>query len=110
MQTWWGICRFVEDIPQGVRNIITWFPLIWYDRDFDRDYLLYIMRKKLEGMEKVASRSCFKHSDQDAENMKTCRLLIDRIVAEECCGRNQQSEDTRYLFELMGKYLLSWWY
>jgi len=67
-------------IPQGISNLIHYFPLVWKDRDYDKDYLLRILRYKLSRMEKNFRRNDFYMGAQnDADKMATCVRLIDRI-------------------------------
>jgi hypothetical protein len=70
-----------RDIRLGLRNLILWLPIIWKDRDWDHYFLFKIIRRKLELMEKFF-REYALHigAEKDAEDMKVCVLLLDRII------------------------------
>ncbi len=47
------INNFFRSIKYGIKNLITWFPIIWKDRDWDHWYLYKILRFKLIQMENL---------------------------------------------------------
>ncbi len=106
--------RFIACIPAGVRNIVRWVPVVWSDTDYDYEPLLQMMREKLDSMEGAIRANGYGVAHiQDADNMRVCVLLLDRIIADEypieAFRRDQRGNDTKYLFELMGKHVLTWW-
>lgn len=44
---------FRYDIPCGVHNLISWFPLIWKHRDFDSNFTLLLMKKGLTDLHAI---------------------------------------------------------
>jgi hypothetical protein len=71
-------------LTKGIKNIIKWFPTIYGDRDYDSFFFFVIMRKKLIEMEKLF-REYGHHVDskEDADKMKVCINLLDRLIADE---------------------------
>ena len=44
---------FFRSIKFFIHNLIYWLPILWHDRDWDYNYLLYILIHKLNGMERL---------------------------------------------------------
>jgi hypothetical protein len=71
------------DIPYGIKNIIKWFPTIWADRDWDHYFIYVTLRQKLHFTEQhIRKRGHHVASQQDADKIKTCVLLLDRLIAD----------------------------
>lgn len=65
---------------QGVKNLITWFPIIWLDRQWDHMYFLEILEKKLKLMEDYfEDGQIIVDSKGVAKTIRTSRILITRI-------------------------------
>ncbi len=125
---------FRYDVPQGIKSLIRWFPIIWKDRDWDWVFLAKIMEFKLRGMSKNF-KECGHHtrSEKDAYQTLLCAALLKRLINdtyfEDLGGdepnwyqlpeykrkwiikhsQNMQKEDLRFLGEILGKYMLHWW-
>lgn len=75
---------FQYEVPYGVRNLISWFPIIWKDRNWDYWFIYVILRHKLHLMEQNIRR--YGHhttSDKDADKIKVCVLLLDRLINDD---------------------------
>lgn len=71
--------RFVT----GIKNLVRWFPVIWNDRDFDSQYLLELMKFKIEKMSKLqGSTNSHVSTQRNVEIMNTVVRLIDKVVDE----------------------------
>jgi hypothetical protein len=85
MKIWIDTVDFVEtlvdNIKNGVENCYLWIKTIWVDKQWDDYFFLKIMKLKLTLMEKY-----FRHhgmsteSVKDADNIKRCITLLDRIL------------------------------
>lgn len=66
----------------GIRSLIKWFPTIWKDRDYDGEYLLIIIREKLNHMVESFENTDTPYVgiDEDIANMRECRNLIDHLI------------------------------
>lgn len=74
---------FKYDIPYGIQNLRVWFPVIWKDRNFDFYFIYAIMRHKLHLMEKsIRKYGCHVNAEKDADDIKRCVLLLDRLMAD----------------------------
>ena len=119
-------------LTRGVRNLIRWAPVIWHDRDWDRDYALALLERKLRFM--AEHLDDFGHhvgSDRDANRMRICAEICRRIRADRYgyelgetpadLGRSYfeglraqlaaagAERDMAYLGHMLGKYMLGWW-
>jgi len=83
----WRIRYFLE----GIKNIIRWIPTIYHDRDWDGDYILKILQKKIEYQRKELVNAN-RHMDIDRDNryMTLALNLLERVRQEhyslECMG------------------------
>ena len=76
--------KFYRDIKNGVRNLFLWFPIIWNDRWWDHYYLYTILRFKLGLMEEAFREDGhYVGAEKDADNMKDCCTVLDRLIADE---------------------------
>lgn len=74
----------LKNIKNGIKNLITWFPIIWQDQQWDWTYIPILLRKKLIMMEHFFRNHGYHlHANKDADKMKKCILLIDRILKDE---------------------------
>ena len=72
--------RIIRSIKTSIKNLITWFPVIWKDRQWDHVFLLDILHKKLSLMEKFfREKGHHVGAEKDADNIKLAILLLDRI-------------------------------
>ena len=74
---------FIRNIRIGIKNLIRWFPVIWNDRQWDSYYFFKIIRRKLEIMEPFYRyNAMFLRSESEADRMKVCIMLLDRIIED----------------------------
>ena len=77
----WLLDHF-QDIYYGIRNIVRWTPVIWFDADFDWCYLAEIMEYKLRRMSKVFETGHHLHRERDAHQTLICAALLRRLMDE----------------------------
>ena len=117
----------------GIRKTIQWLPVIWEDREWDYWFIYKLLHKKLTLMEN-AFRVCgiSVHSDKEADKMRLCILLLDRLIKDnyhdnvhmfnKTNGENWQKDkkmalheeylveqDLEYLFKIIRKNIRRWW-
>lgn len=115
---------FIHSLIQGIKNIITYLPVIWNDRQWDYNYLFKLMHRKLELMEKHYDKGAmFIPSPKVTRRIKTCRLLLKRLADEDYYQVNSwfynkheahnadylQKQDLELLLKYLNKYVLYWW-
>ena len=64
----------------GVKNIFKWMPTIYHDRDWDGDFILKILQKKIEFQRKELVNAN-RHTDIDRDNrdMTLALNLLERV-------------------------------
>ncbi len=77
---------FFYKVRSFFRNIIStikWLPVIWRDRQFDEYFLYAILEHKFQLMENhFRYKGMHVGSERDANQMKVCRLLLQRLMEE----------------------------
>jgi len=74
--------RIFRSFIQGIKNCITWFPIIWNDEQFDQSYLLRILSKKLKLMSEFKEHwSC--NYPKEQKRMKIASLLAKRLTDDD---------------------------
>lgn len=116
-----------NDIAWGIKNIIRWTPVIWFDEDFDWSNLARVMEFKLRLMEKeFRVNGHHVNSKRDAKQVLICAELLNRMQKEDYYDnadsiypeRNglwvkhiamQEKQGQEYLALMFRKYLRAWW-
>jgi hypothetical protein len=71
---------WISDISIGIKNLITWFPIIYKDRNWDSHYIIEILKFKLKNQSKyIRDRDFYVNAKRDAEIMMTCVKLMELI-------------------------------
>ena len=72
------------DFKYGIENLINWFPVVWKDRNWDHVYIYNILRHKLHLTEQqIRIHGHHVDKDKDADNIKVCVNLLDRLINDE---------------------------
>lgn len=73
----------IKSFFKKIKNLIRWFPIIWKDEDWDDYYIFEILKFKLKNQAKyIGNRDCHTRATRDAEIMRLCVRLIDKIQTE----------------------------
>lgn len=74
----------IKYIFRSISNLISWFPIIFKDRNWDHFYFHIIMKKKLERMRDyhINFGHCV-NSHITAQKINTCIKLLDRIIKDD---------------------------
>jgi hypothetical protein len=84
---------------RGVKNLIEWFPIIWEDRDYDSQYLMDLMKFKIQKMSKLqGSTNSHVSTQRNVEIMNTVVRLIDKVVDETYRHEYYEYFDSKYKF------------
>lgn len=77
---------FFRNIVIGIKNIITWFPVIWNDRQWDHVYMFDILQKKFTEMHKFwSSDKPITEKEHIIKDIETCIEIIDRLQNDNYC-------------------------
>lgn len=70
---WW-----VRSLPHNIYRVLTWFPIIWKDRDFDFAFFLTLMQYKMKRMrEHIVQHDHLVSSKRIGKQLKYAEFLID---------------------------------
>lgn len=88
-----SVKSLIQQVSEGFRSLIYWFPVIWSDRNFDHNYLYRILHHKLSGMESFfrsewAYTVCAKERAEEIAEAKEIvwRLINDTYFTEKLEG------------------------
>lgn len=82
---WWKFeGRYIHyEIKYGISNLITWFPIIWKDRNFDHYFILELLKHKLKFQSHYFLKTNrFENSSMYSKQMKVCSNLIEKINSD----------------------------
>ena len=75
---------YPRNFIRGIKNLITWFPIIWLDRQWDQMFFLKVLEKKLKLMEDYfEDGKIIVGTKRVAKQMRICRILIERLKKDE---------------------------
>jgi len=104
---WWKIRRWwrwearytFTYIKEGVRNIFRWLPIVWKDRDWDTHYIWKVFKFKLTNQAKyIGDRGIHTSAKRDAERMRLCVKLMDKIQNEYYSSEYIDFQDSEFDF------------
>lgn len=79
----WDAKHLHRDIAQGFKNLWRWFPIVWKDRDWDDHFIWEALKFKIANTAKyIGGHDRHVTASRDAEIMRTCVRLIDKIQTE----------------------------
>lgn len=75
---------FFYNLKNGLSNIIEYFNIVWYDRDWDYSYIDRLLRFKLNKMANKMEKYD-QHTSKDAtvKQLRFCVKLLDRLIADD---------------------------
>ena len=86
-----------DDFKQGIKNLIKWFPIIWKDRNWDHDFIFSILKFKLTTQaESTLKNDIHTRAQYDAEKMRLCVRLIEKIQSGDYDTEYQSYEKSKY--------------
>lgn len=70
----------LKEFTRSLINLCRWFPILWRDRDWDYDYLLILMERKLLYMSQHMERYSV-HTNQHVcvQKMRLCSKLLRKV-------------------------------
>jgi len=82
---WWKFegRHYHKNFIRGIKNLWNWFPVVWYDRDWDQYFIYEVLIHKLEKQAKyIGQNDLHVDAQRDAEKMLLCARLA-RMQQEE---------------------------
>jgi len=66
---------------QGIKNLIYWFKTIWFDRDYDQDFIYKNLKDKLRKVSKYLKKyGQSVVNNVTVQRIETCIRLIDKML------------------------------
>lgn len=100
---YWKIKRILDikghyrNVRYGIANLYFFFNLVWNDRDYDWIFLAKLMRFKLSRMEHmIRNYGCHLHNERDADQIKRCVILLDRIIEDDYSDGIYKAHDEKW--------------
>ena len=85
------------NLKNGIESLIVWFPVIWKDRQWDHVYIYQILRHKLHLTEDlIRNYGVHTKNIQDADKIKVCVNLLDRLINDEYCDSAYKTHEDRW--------------
>ena len=76
----------VRRLKNSIWNLISWFPIVWRDRDWDYRYFLTLIHFKLKKMEKCIRKGCYRGCENDADKIQICVVCLERLIKDDYCA------------------------
>lgn len=71
------------NIPNSIRNLITWFPIIWKDRNWDYVFIFHILKFKISLTRKrIEKYDRHVGSKRYVKDMKIAETVLDRLIKD----------------------------
>ena len=97
----------LDNIITGIKNIVTWFPVIWKDRQWDYVYLLKILDKKLGLMLKDFEENPNVNLNEEITEIRIAQLHLQCLIKES--DWQIREEELKDLTTQLNNHLLGWW-
>lgn len=89
----------VKQFISIIHNLCRWFPVIVKDRDWDDYYIWEILKFKLTNQAKyIASKDRHLSAQRDAQKMRLCVRLIEKIKSEQYLSEYMDYEEIEFAF------------
>lgn len=85
----------IYSIKTGIKNLCSYFNLIWSDRDFDQVYFYKVLKFKLERMASTLDDT-FEGSDKVCENISLAVGALDRLIKDDYCSDEYDQHFEKY--------------
>ena len=88
----------INNIKQGVTNLIKYLPVIWNDRHWDGDYVYLLLHRKLELKEKFfrSGNTYTLDSDGTADEIKLAKEALNRLIEDDYLTEETKEYDEKY--------------
>jgi len=92
-----SINGFINTVKTGVRNLFTWFPVIWNDRDWDYYFIFKLLEFKLNKMAKYQRKNgtAINHKSI-ARRMEITAMALRRLMDDEYDERAMMDHTRKY--------------
>lgn len=73
----------LNNIIQGIKNLLYWFPIIWKDNNFDPHFIYEILKHKLKYQSKsILKNNIHTSAERNSRIINICISLINKVQSE----------------------------
>ena len=108
--------EWLEDKNDKLTHINKWIPTIKEDKHWDYQYLLIILKKKLEMMVvEFETNVIYESQTEDVVKMKEALLYLNKVIEDDydfpdfLRGRDEKQEDFNTFLTILSEELFKWW-
>lgn len=74
---------FFLDLSRRIKNLWRWFPIIWYDKDYDDHFIFEVLKFKIKNTaDYTEQRQWFVGYEHEVARMRLCVKLIECVQEE----------------------------
>ena len=89
--------RKIKRFIKRIKNLVRWFPIIWKDQDWDDHFIWEILKFKLKNQaEYIGYHDRHVSAKRDAEIMRLCIRLIEKVQSEYYAGEYMDYHESDY--------------
>lgn len=100
-----AVWTFIRNIPDNIRMICEWIPVLWSNWDWDYNFLLITLRYKLHRMSKhISEHDHLVNSQKYAKQMACCVDIIDRLLNNEYTTEEEKLHEDKWGELIMDSY------
>jgi hypothetical protein len=89
----------IKQFFKRIHNLYRWFPIIWKDQDWDDHYIFEILKFKIKNQsEYIGGKDRYVDAKRDAEIMRLCVRLMDKVQDEYYGGEYQDYHKSEMKF------------
>lgn len=76
---------YVYTFMHGIKNCVRWFPIIWFDRDYQENHIYIILLKKIDNKIKYfqIKDDYGKKSDEVSKQLLSVRSALLRLIEDD---------------------------
>jgi hypothetical protein len=100
-----AVWTFVRNIPDNIKMICQWIPVLWSNWDWDYNFFLTIIQYKLRRMSKhIGEHDILVNSQRYAKQMAFCADIIDRLFKDEYTTEEEKAHEEKWGELIMDSY------
>lgn len=91
--------RYIKEFFRSIKNLFLYFKLIWSDRDWDYQYLLFILKFKITRMRKYAEKVTVNrvmNAQHQIKYMKLSEKMLDKIIEGDFSDKDFWKDDEHF--------------
>lgn len=81
-----SIKHYIVTFKNGIRNLIKWFPVIWFDRDYQENYIYILLLKKIDNRIDSCKKECDNKYKEIEEELSYVRNTLVRLIKDDYYG------------------------